>query len=287
MNTISLPSEMLDSIFEFLSRVDVKTAANILTTSKRYSEIIRNNGNTKYNITMGVNGIENKTPVEQFGWACGRGSVEIMEIIRNKYKITSDDIKSNGCNAVISACVNGHMKITEELIKEYEIDFKKDIANVDYFLELTFIKGHEESLTWLLEKLRKNYDNNSISFLYDDVCKKGYLNAVKFLTDRIRFEEDDKINAFRMACWDGHIELAKFFVGKFELNAEVIKSGLNAGLRYACREGHPEIAEWIAGTFGLSRDETFMHLDWYKAITRALRINLCPRVIKVLEKYKM
>ena len=83
-------------------------------------------------------------------------------------------------------------------------------------------------------------DNNS--WHLKDAASAGNLKMVKYLIENgadIHFHNDE---AFRMACYDGHLEVVKYLVNKGGADVNV-KDGY--ALRWAACKGHFEIVKFL------------------------------------------
>jgi len=101
---------------------------------------------------------------------------------------------------------------------------------------------------------------NYQAFYY--ACTHGDLVQVKTYPLQLLTRDFIGINdnrLFRITCYNGHFELAKWLYETCNVLQEDAKSDENHAFRFACFFGNLEIAEWLVKTFELSLNDVQDH----------------------------
>ena len=113
-----LPPELWDYIFKFLP---IKKMIRLNLVSRFFNEIIELNRNFKCKILLFKNEKENKTPKEQFQWACYKGYLEVCKWLISTFNLTIKDVRSRDNLALRCAYENGHSKVCKWLKETFKI----------------------------------------------------------------------------------------------------------------------------------------------------------------------
>ena len=173
--------------------------------------------------------------------ACEKGDIKkVKKIIKESINIG---------DALLSACINGHLEIVKWL---FEIGNNNDNYYLDNGFACACENGHLEIVEWVLEINPKNKFDIDYDRGFGYACGHGHLEIAKCLLELVDIHIEDEF-AFCSACENGHLEIAKwlFEISETTLNAEK-KLGIidihNDGehiFLLTCINGHLEIAKWL------------------------------------------
>ena len=204
--------------------------------------------------------------------ACKRGD---LELLKEQWKVLSNRvliIKSSGINL---ACTFGHLPIVQFLVKEgIDINFPDAFGQTPFYFACA--NGHIELVMYLLEREnidinRSSYNGKTLFYI---ACERDQVEVIKYL---IKIPSVNKHTAsiygttpFEEAIMCGSSEVIKYFmeVGWFDPN---IQKYAKAAFRIACLNGYLEIAKYLVEIVGLviSNEIIFPDTDdtlFYKAL---------------------
>ena len=81
--------------------------------------------------------------------------------------------------------------------------------------------------------------------------KNGYLDILKYFYNKPTTPLN-KSDALIAACGNNHLEVVKYLVNEFGLNANDVRSRNNQALRWACKNGYLEVVRYLKEEFGLT-----------------------------------
>lgn len=175
MESLLLPPELMDSIFENMVRNDVKTVIKYRSISKYYKNII--DGNKYICDVLAIAEETNLTLIENiFMWACARGKLEIAARIFNKAELLSSEniLEYNITDAFICNC-------------EWEDnDREKPINKLKTLKWLTDTFGLFKG-----ETMKHNRVFYIFGFIY--ACRTGNLKVADWLFDELKMAKEEYI----------------------------------------------------------------------------------------------
>ncbi len=161
--------------------------------------------------------------------AAMHGEVKMCKLLISDFDCDKNDTTKLGQTPVHFAASNGHLPVVEYLT--LEVSCKKSITNVDGFTpaHLAAINGHLDVLTFFVERLNYNIQNEKaliISMLiHSTAAKNGNIAILKYLVEECKCDVMDKDKCDRgplhYAARFGQVEAVRYLIEKCECDAMV------------------------------------------------------------------
>ena len=156
-----------------------------------------------------------------------------------------------GSTALHFACSNGHLNISQYLIKETNCiaSCENNIGCTP--LHFACINGHLEISQYLI---REENCNPSCETKYGDTplhfaCVKGHLNIAQYLIKETNCiaacENNIGCTPLHFACSNGHLDIARYLIRKENCNPSCENKFGDTPLHSACDNGHLDIARYL------------------------------------------
>ena len=128
--------------------------------------------------------------------------------------------------------------------------------NEDERLKLHIMKG--SSIEYMTNQFSEIVSGNPQDW-FRYAARNGHVEMVKYLVARFeltvadaRAEDNDPL---RCAAGNGHMEMVKYLVDRFELTVADARADNNYALRWAAHNGHIEMVKYLVGEFELKVDD--------------------------------
>jgi len=123
-------------------------------------------------------------------------------------------------------------------------------------LKVHILKG--SSIEYMTKRFGERVSANpQVWFRY--AAGNGHLEMVKYLVEKFELTAGDvrsrDNHALRCAAANGHIEMVQYLVEKFELTAEDARANDNVVLRWAASNGHLEMVQYLVEQFKLTAED--------------------------------
>lgn len=158
---------------------------------------------------------------EIFCRACEDGNLPVIEWLATTFKLTADDIRTEGNEALIAACSGGNFEVVRWLIAAFDLtaDDVRDSNNAA--LQGACSEGRLEIARWLVEtfSLTRGDARASHNYALNLACSGGHLNIVQWLVETFGLLAADAIDCDAVEtatdCYHDHI--ADWLTGRFGL----------------------------------------------------------------------
>ena len=196
-----------------------------------------------------------------------------------------DSLSGNGDDGRIEllyeACAKGHLEVAQWLTDDLGIhrghrecskpvdsnnnnNFPSSRSVADAFCKACE-NGHLITAEWLVSKFclipadrEQRQDRRARA---KQTSESGGKSCCEILTKTKTITITVAINAFRMACKNGHVKVAKWLMSTFQLTREDARTENSGALRLACENGHLETAKWLTATFHLTAEQDLRACD--------------------------
>jgi hypothetical protein len=142
-----------------------------------------------------------------------------------------------------------------------------------YYFELTCILCYSTIVPTYQKELRilKEWSIRNEYIAFHKSIIKGYLYACRYIVDKFQIDGRAVENyALRKASENGHIDVVKYLVERFQLTVEDAQARSNYAFRHATCNGHLEVLKYLVDTFDLARKDDIL-ADLHYAIYHASR----------------
>lgn len=143
------------------------------------------------------------------------------------------------------ACINGHLRVAKWLYKHYPR--MNTHANDDFIIRTCCANGQEDVVTWLSTHTYgltrwEAKDNEAMRL----ACYNGHIGMARFLCYLANCREaigEKSFRIFRNCCKHGQMEILRWMY--YDIGWIDIHAMEDDAFRKACRYGHFEIAKWL------------------------------------------
>lgn len=187
-----------------------------------------------------------------FKAVCKRGHLEIAEWLKSAFEIEKTDIKDSLADIFGAVCNNGHMSMLEWLTETFEIT-NEDTGNlIDIFVS-TCSLGRTNIAKYLNVNFRIHIDwKSSIpGNLFENVCKKGYLEMAKFVKHKFNIVESRirLLYTFETVCRNGFFDMAIWLEEQFKISSSKKRPSYYFTFASICDHNDLKFTEWFFEKF--------------------------------------
>jgi hypothetical protein len=205
-----------------------------------------------------------------FFTVCTRGQLALAKLFVRKFGVSQGEIRSNECLIFQCICEGGHLETAKWFADEFAITAQEAKEHHNWAFLQACIHGHLAVAWWLMETFGIGHEDRDRGFsMYrrhpdnsrpqNDVLAAPYPVTPGRLVMRAKpprhFAMGLRANnwfVFRRACENGHLAVARWLAGMFDIARNEIHSV--SLIRRVLANGHLDVAEWLEAKFGITRE---------------------------------
>ena len=130
------------------------------------------------------------------------------------------------------------------------------------------LAGVREEAEGLTREVARAMDNKALRV----ACGNGHLEVAQWLAARFALTAEDareyNNGSLGSACANGHLAVAQWLVSHFALTAEDARADDNYALRWAREGGHEEVVHWLAEAGGYAQEGMGLGAAWAQWASR-------------------
>lgn len=196
--------------------------------------------------------------VVQFHALCCNGdNLEAVLACVEKYNIRPESINERRLNVIRNAFYHGNYDVLKWYIEYCDIPiehiFERDMLDGANEFNRACMWGHAKCLQYLVKHY--NISKDQINGAFDALCQSGELDTIKWFADHFKITAEDiraTNNALSYACNVGHLNVIKWLIKTYNLTINDILHNNSIALYWLCQLGYLKPLEWIIRRFNLT-----------------------------------